>query len=179
MAKAAAKKAKAVEKPVEVKVKGGKAGKGSKVPKTIAGVKIPKSLRESASSIISLIETPLGRQILSDVLIAAAGALMANKSITGAAGSAVDRVEKAGAAAAGRTRDAAQAVTDVVTEAARQILPSSMTAGLRDDRPDEDEDVPAKARGKSEPRTTVDAARRQPAPRVAKPSAKPGRGRGV
>jgi hypothetical protein len=127
MAKAAGKKVKS-EKAVKAKEP-----KGSKVPKTIAGVKIPKSLRQSASSIVALIETPLGRQIIADVLIAAAGALVSNKSVTGAAGAAGAAVEKAGAEAADRTRQmassAAQAVSDVVSEAARQILPSSMTAG--------------------------------------------------
>lgn len=162
MVKDATKKAKAVEKPVEAKAKGGKAGKGSKMPKTIAGVKIPKSLRESASSIISLIETPLGRQILADVLIAAAGALVADRSR-----------ETASAPA--------KAAPEASAEAARQILPTSMTASVGEDAPAKDAKTPSKParKAKTPPAGDADAAPREIKARTAKAATKTGRARGA
>ena len=47
-----------------------------KVPKTVGGLKIPKSLRKSGA-ITMFLNNDLGRNILADVLIAAAGAAAA------------------------------------------------------------------------------------------------------
>jgi hypothetical protein len=50
--------------------------KKQKVPKRVAGVKLPKALRKSGLA-KSLLGTAVGRQLLADALIAAAGAAAA------------------------------------------------------------------------------------------------------
>jgi hypothetical protein len=113
-----------------------------KVPKNVAGVKVPKALRQGL--VASFLEDPRTREILADVLMAAAGAAAAALVKNRPNG---QQVKEAGASAAGATRDvaqlAAEAVTDSVAEAARRILPSSLTgagqegAGGEDERPGE------------------------------------------
>lgn len=139
-----------------------KKGKG-KVPKTIAGVKVPKAVRESLAS--TFLDNPQVRQILADMLIAAAGAAAAalvkyrptGQQVADAGEAALD----AGAGAAAATRDVVQSaagtVTDAVADAARQILPASLTSGgvedgkgesyahLADDRKGKKEKQKAKA----------------------------------
>ena len=107
-------------------------GKG-KVPKKVAGVKVPKALRKGLVG--SLLDNPRSREILADVLLAAAGAAAAalvkhrptGRQVADAGEAAMD----AGAGAVTATRDAVQgaagAVGDVVAEAARHILPGSLT----------------------------------------------------
>jgi len=60
--------------------KAGKAGKSAKtkIPKQIAGVKIPKSLRDSGKAAIKLSQNPAARELLSAGLMAAATAIAAN-----------------------------------------------------------------------------------------------------
>lgn len=100
-----------------------------KSSKKSTGTKLSKSVKKTAkkSGLMDLINTDLGREILADALIAAAGAAAAvlSKSRTG---------KKAGAAAAEAgsqgldlTQTAAGAVAGVVTEAARHFLPPGLT----------------------------------------------------
>jgi hypothetical protein len=110
-----------------------------KLPKTIGGIKVPKALRKSLAS--SLLDSPKAREILADVIMAAAGAAAAalvrnrasGQQVTAAGEAAID----AGAGAASVTGEVAQsaagAVTDVVADAARHILPTSLTAAGDDD----------------------------------------------
>jgi hypothetical protein len=115
-----------------------KAKKKRSAAKTIAGVKVPKLLR--ASSLSTLIESPLGRTILADALVAAAtaaaAALVKHRPSSRQVAAAGEAVADAGGDAAAATRDtvqsAAGAVATLVTEAAQHILPSSMT-GADDD----------------------------------------------
>ena len=97
-----------------------------KVPKNVAGVKVPKALRQGL--VATFLEDPRTREILADVLMAAAGAAAAALVKNRPNG---QQVKEAGASAAGATRDvaqlAAEAVTDSVAEAARRILPTSLT----------------------------------------------------
>jgi hypothetical protein len=110
-----------------------------KVPKSIAGVKVPKAVRQGL--VASFLEDPRTREILADVLMAAAGAAGAALVRNRPSG---QQVKEAGASAAGATRDvvqvAAETVTDSVAEAARRILPTSLTGGSEEgaeaDRPD-------------------------------------------
>ncbi len=98
-------------------------GKGSK---TIAGVEVPKVLRKGMLG--SFLDDPRTREILADVLMAAAGAaaaaLVKHRPTT-------QQVAEAGAGAAGATRDvvqgAAGAVSETVAEVARHILPTALT----------------------------------------------------
>ena len=97
-----------------------------KAPKRVAGVKVPKAVR--GGLVASFLDDPRTREILADVLMAAAGAAAAALVKHRPSGR---EVAEAGAAAAGATRDVAQdaaaLITDTVTEAARHILPRSMT----------------------------------------------------
>jgi len=97
-----------------------------KAPTRVAGVKVPKAVR--GGLVASFLDDPRTREILADVLMAAAGAAAAALVKHRPSGR---EVADAGAAAAGATRDVAQdaaaLITDTVTEAARHILPRSMT----------------------------------------------------
>jgi hypothetical protein len=118
-------------------------GKG-KVPKTVAGVKVPKALRKGLVG--SLLENPRSREILADVLLAAAGAaaaaLVKHRPTGQQVANAGEAVVDAGAGAATVTRDAVQgaagAVGEVVAEAARHILPGALTSDDKE-RADETE----------------------------------------
>src|SRR5688572_2656482 len=99
-----------------------KKGKGkAKLPKTVAGVKVPKSLRQG-SALAGLLDSPLTRKILADALLAAAGAAAA--ALVQKRPSPED-VKDVAQAAVG-------AVGGVVAEAARQVLPASLTGEDRD-----------------------------------------------
>ncbi|HEY8566839.1 MAG TPA: hypothetical protein VIL65_15185 [Beijerinckiaceae bacterium] len=118
------------------------AKKLNKLPKTIAGVKIPKSLRK-LGPLGQLMDHPLGREILADALIAAAGAAAAalvkhrpsGAQLAQAGEQVAEAGEKAvagGAQAASLGRDlvqtAAGAVAEVVVDAAKSVLPGAAKA---------------------------------------------------
>jgi hypothetical protein len=113
----------------------GKKAKAKKLPKTIAGVKIPKKLRRQGGGLMALLESPSGRAIAADALIAVAGALAGNRTTRNAALDAGQGAVEAGAHAVGRTGDAARGVaevaTDLMAEAARHVLPTAL--GGKDD----------------------------------------------
>ncbi len=102
--------------------------KSSGKSKKSTGAKLAKSVKKSG--FMDLLNSDLGREILADALIAAAGAAAAALTKTRAAKQAGAAVTNAGSQAAGATNDAMQtaagAVAGVVTEAARQFLPSSL-----------------------------------------------------
>jgi hypothetical protein len=102
--------------------------KKSGVPKKVAGVKVPKSVRQS-KSIGTLLTSDLGREILADALIAAAGAAAAALTRTRAARTAGNAVAEAGAGTGDLVQTAAGAVATVVTEAAKNILPAALVGG--------------------------------------------------
>lgn len=120
------------------KTKGKEPKSKSALPKKVAGVKVPKQLRKGSDSLSSLITSPLAREVVADALIAIAGALAGSKTARDSAAKAGTGVAKAGAAAldagagaASATRDAAAtatgAVAEIVTDAARRVLPASLT----------------------------------------------------
>jgi hypothetical protein len=100
-------------------------GKGKKA----SGSKLPKVVRKSG--LMDLVNSDLGREILADALIAAAGAAAAALTKTRTVKKAGSAAAGAGSQAADITKDAMQtaagAVAGVVTEAARQFLPASLT----------------------------------------------------
>jgi hypothetical protein len=114
------------------------------LPKKVAGVKLPKAVRES-SSFSTLFNSALGREIIADALIAAAGAAAAALTRTRTAKKAGIAVADAGADAASASAElmntAAGAVAGVVTEAAKTFLPASLVgdegkgAGEQEKRP--------------------------------------------
>lgn len=104
-----------------------------RIPKTIAGIEVPKSLRKGLAS--SLLDNPRTREILADVLMAAAGAaaaaLVQNRPTGRQVAEAGEAVKDAGTGAATATRDVVQGaaglVTEAVADAARHVLPTSLT----------------------------------------------------
>jgi hypothetical protein len=129
--------------------KGKKAKDKSATPKQVAGVKVPKAMRKSGDSLASLVTSPFARELVADALIAIAGVLAGNKqarqAVARAGSDVADAGAKAGAAAveagadvASGAKDVAQtatgAVAEVVTEAARRILPASLTGEDSGDR---------------------------------------------
>lgn len=100
------------------------------------GAKLAKTAKKSG--LMDLIGSNLGREILADALIAAAGAAAAALTKTRTAQRAGAATLDAGSKAADATSDAVQtatgAVATVVTEAARQFLPANLVGH------DEDED---------------------------------------
>lgn len=106
----------------------------TKVPKTIAGVKVPKALRQSGW-LEPVLADPYAREILADVLIAAAGAAAAAlvkerpsmRQVADTGDAALAAGAEAGSAARDLVQDAAGAAAGVITEAAKAILPASVT----------------------------------------------------
>jgi len=89
-----------------------------------AGTKLAKTAKKSG--LMDLVNSSLGREILADALIAAAGAAAAALTRTRTAKKAGTAVADAGSDAADLTQTAAGAVAGVVTEAARHFLPASL-----------------------------------------------------
>ncbi|HEY8383138.1 MAG TPA: hypothetical protein VIL09_13400 [Microvirga sp.] len=109
-----------------------KSKKDTGLPKKVAGVKVPKAVRES-KSLGTMLSSGLGREILADALIAAAGAAAAALTKTRAAqntGRAVADMGSAGTSLASDVvQTAAGAVASVVTDAARNFLPPALVGG--------------------------------------------------
>ena len=110
------------------------------LPKKVAGVKVPKAVRKSGT-LATLFNSELGREILADALIAAAGAAAAALTRTRTAketGKALaDKGSQAAAAGADLSGTAAGAVASVVTDAARTLIPANLL-GAEQEGKDED-----------------------------------------
>ena len=107
------------------------AKKKIKIPKKMAGVRVPKTLRKS-HMVDVMLNNPLGRQVLADALVAAAAgasaALIKNREEVAEGvregGEAVAKTTvRAGTVARDVVSDAAGAFSEVVGDAARDILP--------------------------------------------------------
>ena len=106
----------------------------TKVPKTVAGVKVPKALRKSGW--LDPLADPQTREILADVLIAAAGAAAAAlvrgrpsmRQVADAGEAALGASAEAGSVARDLVQEAASATAGVITDAAKAILPASLTS---------------------------------------------------
>jgi hypothetical protein len=100
----------------------------NRIPKKIAGFKIPKMIRKNAV-LSALLASPTGRQILGQALVAGAAAaaavLTASRSddIADAGKGAAKRGKKAGNLATRAVKDAAGAMVGVISDAASSILP--------------------------------------------------------
>lgn len=95
--------------------------KSSKLPKTIAGVKVPKQLRKSGGRAVAALKHPLVADLAAAALISAAAALKGNQRVRAAAGDAAD---KAGDTARGLGAGAASLGTLIAAKAgegARQL----------------------------------------------------------
>lgn len=116
-----------------------------KIPKKIGGVKVPKALRKS-KSVDTLLNSPVGRELLAGAIVAGAGAAAgalanyqpAKETIAGAG----EAVAGTGAAAAGAAQDAVQGAAAVIGSALRDLagrLSSSnknRNPGKRTSKPD-------------------------------------------
>jgi hypothetical protein len=123
----------------------------TKIPKTIAGVKVPKALRKSAW-LDPLLADPQTREILADVLLAAAGAFAATlvkerpsmRQVAETGEAALGASAEAGSAARELVQEAAGAAIGVITDAAKAILPASLTRSEEPARARKTLDVKAK-----------------------------------
>jgi hypothetical protein len=111
--------------------------KTKKSGKKSTGTKLAKSAKKSG--LMDLINTDLGREILADALIAAAGAAAAALTKTRTAKKAGNAVADAGSQGMDLTQTAAGAVAGVVSEAARHFLPASLTGSEGDEKLDKGE----------------------------------------
>ncbi len=100
----------------------------NRIPKKVAGFKVPKMIRKNAV-LKALLASSTGRQILGNALMAgataAAAVLTAKNSdeIADAGKGAVKGGKKAGNVAAQAVKDAAGAIVGVISEAASSVLP--------------------------------------------------------
>src|SRR5215207_2001686 len=100
---------------------------------SVMGVTVPKTLRNALDS---LVNSERGREILASALVAAASAAAAalvKRSDSPQVAKAREAANEAGDQVASATKDltevAASAVADIVTGAARSLLPASLTGG--------------------------------------------------
>jgi hypothetical protein len=75
------------------------------LPKSIAGVKIPKELRKAGASVGELIRHPIVADVVTAGLVAAAGALAENKKVRRAAAHAPEAAGDAAEAGADKARE--------------------------------------------------------------------------
>ena len=108
-----------------------------KLPKKIAGVKVPKFLRQPGT-ITDFLNSPVGRLVLAEALLAAAAALKNYKPVAETVGQAADTVEAAGSEAATTAKNlvhsAASGLADVAAGVVRQIVPASSAGDSQTDR---------------------------------------------
>jgi hypothetical protein len=102
-------------------------------PTRVMGLTVPKTL---TSALDSLVNSARGREILASALVAAASAAAAalvKRSDSPQVAKAREAANEAGDQVASATKDltevAASAVADLVTGAARSLLPASLTGG--------------------------------------------------
>lgn len=88
--------------------------KNGKLPKRIAGVKIPKKLRKNGGAVYALVNQPMVRNVLADVI--AAGLLVAADKIAKQ-----PPAKKAGRKAKHAAADAAEATADAATAGAVNV----------------------------------------------------------
>jgi hypothetical protein len=102
-----------------------------KVPKKVGGIKVPKLLRKSGM-VDTFLNSPLGRSILADVIVAAAGAAAgalarhrpSGQQVADAGEMALETGGKAASTATHAVEAAAGTLGAAFTEAARYIFPS-------------------------------------------------------
>ena len=106
--------------------------KKHKLPKRIAGVKIPKILRKSGNSLIRLAETPAGREILAEALVAIAGGLLGGRYIREHMAESDRDAAHIGPSGAVIGKEIARSAAEAVARAIERVLPSVF--GTRDEQ---------------------------------------------
>lgn len=165
-----------------------KSGAKSQMPKTVAGVKVPKEVRDFGGGIGSWLSSHVGREVMAEALLAAAGA--AALALRRHAPSSDDvartgkRMRRAARDAAETGGEAADLTRDLV-QAAAGVVGDVVATGVQKLLPDAAADAPAR-RGRGRPRSnpveapTAEAAPmpRRRGPRAGRPAgAGPGPGR--
>lgn len=107
-----------------------KKDKKTKVPKRIAGVKVPKDLRKKAKVALGLAENPIVRELAAAALTAAAGALAASgqgkragAKAADQAGEAANEAKRAGSALKAAATDIALSMLDAFEASLREAAP--------------------------------------------------------
>jgi len=104
----------------------------NRIPKKIAGFKVPKAMRKSPV-LKTLLGSTAGRRILGDALMAGATAAAAvlvqtnQDEVAHAGKQAIKGGKKAGNVAARAVKDAAGAMVNVIGNAAQSVLPDAVT----------------------------------------------------
>ncbi|MBK1836572.1 hypothetical protein JHL17_04035 [Azospirillum sp. YIM B02556] len=105
-----------------------------KLPKKIAGIKIPKQLRKPSGSLLAFLETAEGREIAAGALVAIAGALTGGGRIKKAAAEAGHQASQAGSTGGTIARDVVEAAVGAIADAAERGL-SPLAGGQKEEGP--------------------------------------------
>lgn len=109
-----------------------------KVPRSVAGVKVPKGWRK-LGTVTSFLNNPIARAVLAEALVAAAGAaataLARNRPSGAQVAQAGEAVADAGGQAVSTTSDIAKSAADglsgLVSDAARSFLPDARSKSAK------------------------------------------------
>jgi hypothetical protein len=96
--------------------------KSTKLPKRIAGVKIPKKMRKQGGEFLARVNTPLGRELLAAGLVAAGAAMSKRDTVRKAAATAADEVEEVAEDAAAKGARVASQIGSVIGAAANAAM---------------------------------------------------------
>lgn len=99
-----------------------KNGADKKVPKTIAGVRVPKELRKAGHMVLDLAESPLAREIVAASFMAAVTAVASSRQGRAAVAGAADEAGDAAADAARKANIVKVALAAAGSEAGRRLL---------------------------------------------------------
>ena len=102
-----------------------KSKSGLKLPKEVAGVKVPKGLRKQAKNLLEIIDTPAGRELAAAGLTLAATALAAKSTDSktkGAAKAVAREVVGKARSAEGDAADLGAILSAAVAEGARRFV---------------------------------------------------------
>ncbi|MGH6614982.1 hypothetical protein [Sphingomonas sp.] len=96
------------------KDKSAKAGKATKLPKQIAGIKVPKELRKSGAALLEKANSPVGREMIAAGIAAVVTAAARSRAGGKVAAKATDATAKAAQAGAQDARDLVDAIGTVM-----------------------------------------------------------------
>lgn len=107
--------------------------KATKLPKKIAGVKVPKTLRKKGGKVVDALSHPLVADIAAAALLAAAAALRDNKKVRAAAVTAKDEAGDAASGVAGGADSLGTLIAAKAAKTAREFGKAYAVAEAADD----------------------------------------------
>jgi hypothetical protein len=118
-----------------------------KVPKKIAGVRMPNAVRKSGA-VDAILHNPLGREILGEAIVAAAFAAAAaltrhrpsGKRIADAEETAAELVKQAVSAMPEPVQSAAHTLSRMIVDATQQVIPATTETKPKHDEQDQAND---------------------------------------